>query len=517
MQAQLEKAKSLVEILVRPSSNPLGKNNPAFILHRGGEEREVNYDALDHLTSQAEVLLRSINVGIGDKIVLISPNSPELFATMLAGFRVGAIVCPVDFRMTAVELVNIAKRIGIKAVVTERRLMKEIDKIEADLKDTDIKIVDLADVVKQDKEAAIKSSLVDYKSLKDPAFLILTSGTTGMPKGALHDLESLVLNIDELAQMAELTQGFKVVLPVPLSHVLGLEVTLAALLSGCTVIMSDMTIEGIIASNNKFKPEFLVGVPTIYGAMLSLDKTQVDFSSAKVLLCGGAPLTASLADQFETKHGKRLNNGYGSTESKIIAVNLSGPIESVGKIVPSCTIKILDGQGKELPDGEEGEIVICGPMLMLGYIGQTDETGKVIEGTCYHTGDIGHMDKGYLFISGRAKEMINVAGNKVFPAEVEGALKNCPLVKEVAVIGVENSKLGQIVKAHIVTTDESLSNDLKHESTAKAAKATLKEKLREFCGQNLKRELRPMEWVFYPADHVLPRTLSGKIDKKQLS
>ncbi|MDQ5967461.1 MAG: long-chain acyl-CoA synthetase, partial [Cyanobacteriota bacterium erpe_2018_sw_39hr_WHONDRS-SW48-000098_B_bin.30] len=193
------------------------------------------------------------------------------------------------------------------------------------------------------------------------------------------------------------------------------------------------------------------------------------------------------------------------------------PIESVGKIVPSCTIKILDGQGKELPDGEEGEIVICGPMLMLGYIGQTDETGKVIEGTCYHTGDIGHMDKGYLFISGRAKEMINVAGNKVFPAEVEGALKNCPLVKEVAVIGVENSKLGQIVKAHIVTTDESLSNDLKNESTAKAAKATLKEKLREFCGQNLKRELRPMEWVFYPADHVLPRTLSGKIDKKQLS
>lgn len=162
------------------------------------------------------------------------------------------------------------------------------------------------------------------------------------------------------------------------------------------------------------------------------DKLKSTLVQPKYCSVVGAPLTSSLADQFEIKHGKRLNNGYGSTESKIIAVNLSVPSESVGQ--NSAQLYYQDtgwtGQGKELPDGEEGEIVICGPMLMLGYIGQTDETGKVIEGTCYHTGDIGHMDKGYLFISGRAKEMINVAGNKVFP-EVEGALKNCPLVKEV--------------------------------------------------------------------------------------
>ncbi|OPZ82774.1 MAG: putative acyl--CoA ligase YhfT [bacterium ADurb.Bin425] len=127
------------------------------------------------------------------------------------------------------------------------------------------------------------------------------------------------------------------------------------------------------------------------------------------------------------------------------------------------------------------------------------------------------MQDGYLYVMGRNKEMIIVAGNKVFPAEVESVLRKCPLVKDVAIIGVAHSRLGQIVKAHIILGDEELSAALTAEETKKEASAKAKEQLRSYCQENLKRELRPMEWVFYPASHVFAKTFSGKVDKKQLS
>nr|HNH76822.1 class I adenylate-forming enzyme family protein [Candidatus Obscuribacter sp.] len=152
------------------------------------------------------------------------------------------------------------------------------------------------------------------------------------------------------------------------------------------------------------------------------------------------------------------------------------------------------------------------------YIGQPEETARVMQDGGYKTGDIGYMKDGYLYVLGRNKEMIIVAGNKVFPAEVEGVLRQCPLVKEVAIIGVAHSKLGQIVKAHIVTTDGDLSQGLEGDEEAKkAAHSKLKEGLREFCQTNLKRELRPMEWVFYSKNSQLPRTNTGKIDKNVLA
>jgi long-chain acyl-CoA synthetase len=244
----------------------------------------------------------------------------------------------------------------------------------------------------------------------------------------------------------------------------------------------------------------------------------VDMSGAHLILCGGAPLPLSLAADFEKRFGKRINNGYGSTESKIMAVNMSGPVESVGKIAPSTKVEIRDGQGKALPEGESGEIVICGPILMKGYFGQPEATKAVLENNSYKTGDHGYMKDGYLYINGRAKEMIIVAGNKVFPSEVEDVLRRNTTVKEVAVIGVPHSKLGQMVKAIVVIVDGEWSDKLAGGDDSKAeARKSLKEMMKDFCNQNLKRELRPMDWDFRPASQPLPKTSSGKVDKKQMS
>ncbi|MBS1989573.1 MAG: acyl--CoA ligase [Cyanobacteria bacterium SZAS LIN-3] len=505
-----------LRILLEPAQGEL--DNPAFIQMLGeGKERIVTRPQYNELILKAITMLESAGVKAGDRVVMTAPNMPELAAVIIASWRLGAMAVPVDFRMTVAEMANVAKKLRCKLAIVYKPGIKDIETLESELKGS---TVSLRCLTQLESFAADKKErpLTAFQDLSNPAFLILTSGTTGTPKGAEHDLETLVINIHELAEMAQIKDVQKALIPVPVSHVLGLEVMLAVLLVKGTVLFAELSIPGIVKAINLHKPEILVGVPTIYGALTAMPEGSVDMSNARVILVGGAPLPLSLASDFEKRFGKRLNNGYGSTESKIIAVNIDGPVESVGKIAPSTTIEIRDPNGKVLPDGEQGEIVICGPILMKGYVDNPESTKDVLEHHRYKTGDYGYMKDGYLYIAGRAKEMIIVAGNKVFPSEVEDSLRKEPLVKEIAVVGVPHSRLGQMVKAVIVINEGEWSDKLNGDEASRAeAKKALKEEMKNFCNEHLKRELRPMEWEFCPANKPLPKTSSGKVDKKQLS
>ena len=518
MTAQTKAAQGMLEILLKPSSGEL--DNPAFIQMLGdGQQRLVSRPQYLELILKAMNMLEESGVTAGGRILLTSPNSPELAATVMAAWRLGIECVPVDFRMTVGELFNVAQKLSCSLAVVYKPLYKDpqvLATLQAGMDEAKVKLICLSAIgdFPADKK---ERPLTAFPSLTDDAFMILTSGTTGMPKAATHDLESLVTNLHELAEMANIQKAQKALIPVPISHVLGLEVLLAVHLVGGAVLFSELSIPGIVKAINQHKPEIMVGVPTIYGALTAMPAGAVDMSAGRVILCGGAPLPLSLASDFEKRFGKRINNGYGSTESKIIAVNMVGPVESVGKVVPSTTVEIRDGEGKALPEGQSGEIVICGPTLMKGYYKNPDATKGVLENACYKTGDHGFMKEGYLFISGRAKEMIIVAGNKVFPSEVEDSLRRNSMVKEVAVVGVNHSRLGQMVKAVVVVADGEWSDKLKGDEAAQhEGRAALKAEMKEYCNQNLKRELRPMEWEFRPGDSPLPKTSSGKIDKKQL-
>jgi len=516
MKVQTGTTTSMLEILLRPKADEL--DNPAFIQTlEGGVERTVSRSQYDLLIRKAMTMLLALGAKLGERVMMTAPNSPELAATIMAAWRLGIVAVPVDFRMTQAEMANVSQKLSCKVVVVYKPMLKDVDGLEKDLTAAGIKLACLTELANyaEDKE---DRPLTAFEKPDSSAFLILTSGTTGIPKAAEHDLTTLVTNLHELSEMAGIKNAQKALIPVPISHVLGLEVLLCVHLVGGAVLFSELSIGGIVNNINKYKPEIIVGVPTIYGALASMPPGAVDMSGGKVILCGGAPLPLSLASDFEKRFGKRLNNGYGSTESKIIAVNMIGPVESVGKIAPSTKIEIRDAEGQVLEDGQSGEIVICGPILMKGYFQQPEATEAVLKNHCYKTGDHGYMKDGYLFIAGRAKEMIIVAGNKVFPSEVEDVLRRNTSVKEVAVVGVAHSKLGQLVKAVVVIVEGEWSEKLKgDESTKTEAKKALKEMMKEFCNQNLKRELRPMEWDFRPADSPLPKTSSGKIDKKQLA
>jgi long-chain acyl-CoA synthetase len=516
MTVQTGTTTSMIEILLTPKAGEL--DNPAFIQTLpDGAERLVSRPQYDQLIRKAITMLTGFGLKSGERVLMSSPNTPELAATIMAAWRLGLIAVPVDFRMTVPELANVTQKLKCKVALVYKPIIKDIATLEKDLAGAKIKLACLTELAGHEADQK-ERPVTNFANLSDSALLILTSGTTGIPKAADHDLETLVTNLHELSEMAGIKSGQKALIPVPISHVLGLEVLLCVHLVGGTVLFSELSIGGIVAGINKYKPELMVGVPTIYGALASMPADAVDMSGGLLSLCGGAPLPLSLAADFEKRFGKRLNNGYGSTESKIIAVNMTGPVESVGKIAPSTTVEIRDGQGAVLPDGESGEIIICGSILMKGYIDQPEATKAVLENHCYITGDHGYMKDGYLFINGRAKEMIIVAGNKVFPSEVEDVLRRNTSVREVAVVGVPNSKLGQLVKAIVVIVDGEWSEKLAGDEASKAeAKKALKEMMKEFCNQNLKRELRPMEWEFRAAGEPLPKTSAGKVDKKQLA
>ena len=515
--------KELVKRLLYPcSSQPQFKDRTAVIQagSQGVEDKVITHQQYGELIDAAEAVFAGAGVQKQDKVLLTAPNCAELGAAMIAVFRLGAVAVPVDFRLTAGEVANVAKQISAKVVVAWG---KALPGITAELAGTiagerllDISVLSL-DAAKSSTEFKPSCDLADDMNLSAPAFIILTSGTTGVPKGAVHCLGTLVQNLQELGNLVELDDTKRGLLPLPLSHIFGFEVFDICIMRGACVIFTDLAPTSFFTCLAKYKPQILVGVPTIYSAMLNLDAKTIGLDNAEVMLSGGAPMPLSLAQEFEKKFGKRLNNGYGSTESKIIALNLDGPHESVGKTIESAKVEIVNEKDELLPDGETGQIRISGPCNMQGYLNNKEGTDQVLRGNSYYTGDLGRLEKGYLYISGRSKEMIIVAGNKVFPNEVEDTLRKNRMVKEVAVFGLPHKQLGQIVKATIVITDDGLSKQLEGSAEdIKAARQELISAMKEFCKDNLKRELRPMDWDFLPASKSLPKTASGKVDKKQL-
>jgi long-chain acyl-CoA synthetase len=287
---------------------------------------------------------------------------------------------------------------------------------------------------------------------------------------------------------------------------------------GVKTVLTELEPVGFVKAVHRHKPHLIAALPQFYGALLSAPDGAIDLSDTILLLCGGAPLTVSLADKFEEKFGRQLNNGYGSTESKLVALNKGGPALSVGKPIGSVKIDIVNERDEVLPDGKNGEVRISSSMMMDGYLNNEKETQKVLHHGRYYTGDIGRFEDGNLFVAGRKSDLIIVGGVVVQAGEIEEALRNNPAVKEVAVTAVPNKRLGQIIKASVIVMDHEIAAKLKSsdQNERLEAQLELQRQFKEFCKEHLSRYKRPMKWEFLGPDENLPKTLAGKVDKKSL-
>lgn len=366
---------------------------------------------------------------------------------------------------------------------------------------------------------------------QDPAVILYTGGTTGVPKGAVltnANVFSVVRNAEEWVRLRKhpgepLTKlekgGFHTYLGVlPWYHSFGLSlVMLGSCINASRLVCipdpraGNPPFTDVLEQIQKYRVTIVVAVPLIYSAMVNhplVDK----FDLTTIMACGSgaAPLPVEVIKQFEEKTGAVIFEGYGLTEtSPVLTINPTNTeqrkIGSVGLPMPGTNIKIIDMEtgSKEMSQGEDGEIAACGLQVMKRYWNNPETSDTIfaeIEGRSYFlTGDIGHIDEeGFLFITDRKKDLILVGGFNVYPKEVEEVLYTHPAVAAAAVVGVPDSKSGEAVKAYI--------------QLKSGAKATERDIL-DFCSSRLAGYRRPRQIEFRDS---LPTSIVGKILKRVL-
>lgn len=497
----------------------------------------------------------------GDRVAIFLPNLPHYPAIFFGILKAGAVCVTCNPLYTANELNYQLKDAGAKVVFCMDHPQFYPTTVEA-IKDTDVETVVICGV--KSYLPPIKAFIggllgkipkagnyqpghlffdevvagaqpqppnVDVNPTEDLALIIYTGGTTGVPKGAalVHtNFTSNVMALDVWGRFVHETGkepegfrhgGFHTVLGVlPWYHSFGLTVAMlyACYIAGRLICVPDPRAGNppfteVLKIVQKYKPTIMPAVPTIFVAFTNhalLD--QFDLSSFMGCFSGGAPLPPEVCRQFEEKTGSIIFEGYGLSEtSPVASANPTSKegrkIGSIGFPMPSTDIKILDidTATAELPQGEDGEIAICGPQVMQGYWNRPDETENVfreIDGKRYFlTGDIGHIDEeGYILVTDRKKDLILVGGFNVYPRDVEDILFQHPKVELAAVIGAPDEKSGEAVKAFI---------QLKPGETA------TEEEIMQFSKENMAGYKRPKRVEFRES---LPVSNVGKILRRVL-
>jgi acyl-CoA synthetase (AMP-forming)/AMP-acid ligase II len=486
----------------------LAKDNPhkIFLVYRGAE---ISLSKAVEMVNTLAYYLKKIGIGRGDKIAIYLPNNIEYIVSYLATFSMGAVAVPLDIRSTEEEVLNMLTHAEVKVFITHT--FKHFDLFKMKKRVPGLKEVILGSEEKTSFKTIteiLTTESADFKNVEingeDPCFLFYTSGTTGRPKAVLLNYR----NLDNPSQTVDYLLGpdifGKVTLcAMPLSHIGGFDYLLFAITHNMTLVLMDRFIPvEFLKHIEKYKVSWLHLVPTMFTAILHTKEFEkFDLSSLKGVTVFGAPSPPSLIERFgEFCPQAKLFHGWGMTETTAPnTVATQANIKSVGKAPPWFKIKIVDNNGRELPLGEIGEIVVSGWPVMVGYYKAPELTKEVIKDGWLYTGDLGCLDKeGYLYIRGRKRDMIIVGGLNVFAPEVEGVISQHPKVKEVAVIGIFDKLRGEAIKAFLVLRE---------------GEKTSNEEIRSFCRKHLAGFKVPQ--VIEVRDS-LPKTKSGKINKELL-
>jgi long-chain acyl-CoA synthetase len=347
---------------------------------------------------------------------------------------------------------------------------------------------------------------------QDVAFLTYTSGTTGVPKGAMNTHGNVVFTATVYRDCARFQPGGSVFGIAPLFHITGLigHIAISFLAPMPLVLAYRFEPSVVLDALVRHRPTYTIGAITAFNALFNHPGFSQDhFSSFTSVYSGGAPISPTAEKVFLEATGLQVHNAYGLTETTspmtLTPFGAPSPVDpisgalSVGVPVPSTVVRILGDDGAELALGEIGEIVAEGPQVVAGYWGKPEETAASLPGGALRSGDVGFMNEdGWIFIVDRKKDMINASGYKVWPREVEDVLAEHPAVREAAVVGVPDEKRGETVKAFVSLKEG-------HEVTAEEIIAHCKERMAAY---KYPRQVEVLD--------ELPKTVTGKILRREL-
>jgi len=475
------------------------------------EDRQISNMEIVRQGRKLAAVLKNLGVKRGDRVILQTPNCPEVLYGFSAAWRLGAVIVPINYMIGEEETAHIYRDSGAKVVISSNMFLPKIQTCRA--KAPEVKTVILIEsdapegtfayhalVDKSPEELSIVETADD-----DIAALIYTAGTTGKAKGVIHTHGTLYANASMQHQTYPPTDGMTYISILPLCHSYGIASTNMSLFRmNRTILLNTFDLNVIFSSIEKYSANILAAVPTMYVYMLLYpEPKKYNLSSMKYWACGSAPLAVETWNKFKEMYGFEIIEGWGLTEAG--ANNSCNPWEglkkigSIGKPMNGTEMKIVDDYGKPLPPGEKGEIVIQGPQVMKGYWNRPQETAEALKDGWLHTGDVGYVDEdGYFWITDRKKDLIIKGGENISPRTIEEVLYTCPQVSEAAVIGVKDEKYGEEIKAFVVLHP--------------GEKATA-EDIIAFCKSKLTNFLLPRYVVFLEA---MPKSLVGKILKTEL-
>jgi len=468
------------------------------------ERGSLSFERVHRRSNALAHAFAAMGIGPGDGVGIMCRNHRGFIETTLAAAKLGASALYLNTMFAGPQLVEVTRREEPKALVYDEEFTGLLDGVDEGI----ARIVAWAD---GEVDAPTLDSLIaangdsDHKPPPDnPRFVILTSGTTGTPKGAQRSSPDGLLAMAALIDKIPYRARDTMVIAAPLFHSWGFFHFVMSLPTASTMVLRrKFDEEETLRAVQDHRAQVLAVVPVMLQRILRLpDQTlaSYDLSSLRITSASGSALPGELATEWMDRFGDNVYNLYGSTEVAYATVatpeDLRAAPGTAGRPPRGTIVRLLDEAGNEVPQGEVGRIFVGNEMSFEGYTGGGGK--EVIDGLL-SSGDVGHIDAGgRLFIDGRDDEMIVSGGENVFPREVEDLLADHDGVVEVAVIGVEDAEFGQRLKAFIVTAGEA-------EVSAEELKAHVK--------ANLAAYKAPREFEFLDE---LPRNATGKILKREL-
>jgi fatty-acyl-CoA synthase len=470
------------------------------------ERGELTYKELDERVNALANAWRERGFEAGEGIAILVRNHRGFLESVLAGVKCGGRIILLNTSFAGPQIREVAEREGTDLLVYDDEYSKVLEGIDEPPRGRFRAWTDDEEAPEDSIEALIASASTDAppKPGESPRVTILTSGTTGTPKGAPRSEPRSLSLLGGLLSKVPFRSEETTELCVPMFHALGFMQALVGVALGSTlVIRRRFDPEETLESLEKHGATAMVVVPVMLRRLVDLGDEQIkqrDLSHLRIIFVSGSALGADLAERATKLLGPVIYNLYGSTEIAYATIATPEDIEadssSVGKVVRGSVVKIFDEDGKELPQGESGRIFVGNLSQFEGYTGGGSKDS--IQGLM-SSGDVGHFDEnGRLFIDGRDDEMIVSGGENVFPAEIEELLGAHESINEAAAIGVDDEKFGQRLKAFVVLNDGA---DLSEED------------VKSYVKENLANYKVPREVVFLDE---LPRNPTGKVLKREL-
>ena len=434
-------------------------------------DQSITYAEFDRRAGQLATLLAARGAAQGQPLGILLPSGVELALTYWAAQRIGAVAVPLNPMFRAPEIAAAVAITGMPVLVTDPAGRAEVERIVGAGPDT-VLVWAGAEVTGSSIEALLEGPIPTHDPVPrcphDAACMFFTSGTTGRPKAVVQTQLGQQSALAAMFVQNRLRYGSEVVLNVmPLFNNFGASgIMNTCVFAGATmVLLPRWDCAAALDLITRHHVTMLLGTPTIYVDICEhYDPSRHDLSHVRTAITAGAAAPPALIERFHAITGVRLTQIYGATETSgiVIAEPAHGQPRpgSIGQVVGSAVVSVLDDDGNPVPDGEPGEIVISGDVVSPGYLGDpAAQAAHTPQG--WRSGDIGYVDAdGYFFLVDRKKDMVICGGNNIYPAEVERVIADHPAVAACAVVGIPDERRGEVPVAVIVPRrGEALSAD----------------------------------------------------------